>query len=72
MNNENIKNVKPIDAYTFHIPVRNNKMDSFERRITRGRELTLTNISMNGTGQTGRSGQLPGAGRHDMAGHKML
>jgi hypothetical protein len=59
----NIKNVKPIDIYTFHIPVRSNKKDSFERSTKCGRELALTNISLNGTEKTSRSVQLPRASR---------
>ena len=70
----NIKNVKPIDIYTFHIPVRSNKKDSFERSTKCGRELALTNISLNGTQKTSRSVQLPRAsqpaGRRDIAGHR--
>lgn len=68
----NTKSVEPIDVCILHITLRDNKKDSFERSTKCGTELTLTNISMKGMGQTSRPGQPPRASRHDTAGHKPL
>ena len=68
----NTKSVEPIVVITLHITIRIIKRDSIERSTKCGTELTLTSISLNGMGQTSRSGKLPRARRHVTARHTTL
>ena len=62
----NTKSVEPIDVCTLHITVRDNKRDSFEKSKKCGTEMTLNSISLQGMGQTSRSGPVSSLEPADM------